>query len=74
VVMPTTAASSDLRIVEDERIRIEETRQNGQLRRVTVVHKSRNTPDYDIVVGGGDRNPSAGKSAAGQRVWSILNF
>jgi len=66
-----------VRIIEDDRVRIEETRVRGQLQRVVVSPKgpagSALRP-YEINVGAGGRDPSQDKSSAGQRVWSVLRF
>jgi hypothetical protein len=68
-------AGTELRVIEDDNVRIEETRVRGQLRRIVVHDKSGDKPrSYEILVGGGGRDPSQDKSAAGQRVWSILRF
>ena len=80
---PASAASSpaivarrgtELRVIEDDQIRIEETRLRGQLQRVTVAPKGSTMRPYEINVGAGGRDPSQDKSAAGQRVWSVLRF
>jgi hypothetical protein len=69
--------AAELRVIEDDQVRIEETRVRGQLQRITVVPKGAEggtLRPYDIVVGAGGRDPSQDKSAAGQRVWSVLRF
>jgi hypothetical protein len=77
---PTAAAlraASELRVIEDDQVRIEETRVRGQVQRITVAPKgspgSAMRP-YEINVGAGGRDPSQDKSSAGQRVWSVLRF
>jgi hypothetical protein len=73
--MPSTVASDDLRIVDDELVRIEETSQNGQLRRVTVAPKGRHTPGYQIILdAGAGRDPAKTDRSLGQSVWSLLHF
>ncbi len=75
VVMPSTTESEDLRIIEDDNVRIEETRSNGQLRRVSVAPKGRHTPRYAIVVpveGGNDM--AKVRAFTGQRVWHLFDF
>jgi hypothetical protein len=71
-------AATELRVLEDEQVRIEETRVRGQLQRITVTPKGAQggTPlrPYEINVGAGGRDPSQDKSSAGQRVWSVLRF
>lgn len=67
-------ATTELRVIEDDRVRIEETRIRGQLQRVTVAPKPGTVHPYEINVGAGGRDPSQDKSSAGQRVWSVLRF
>jgi len=67
----------EVRVIEDEHVRIEETRVRGQLQRITVAPKNpggQPLRPYEINVGSGGRDPSQDKSAAGQRVWSVLRF
>jgi hypothetical protein len=77
---PATTAvrpASELRVIEDDQVRIEETRLRGQLQRVTVAPKGSpgsTMRPYEINVGAGGRDPSQDKSGAGQRVWSVLRF
>lgn len=66
--------ASGVQVVEDDQVRIEETRVRGQLRRVTVAPKGSALQPYEINVGAGGRDPSQDKSSAGQRVWSVLRF
>lgn len=72
--MPSTTASIDLRVVEDDRVRIEEIRSNGQLRRVSVAPKGRDVPRYSIMVSEDQRGGSHPQGAAGQRVWALFDF
>jgi hypothetical protein len=72
-----TAAGAGVRVIEDDSVRIEETRQRGQIARITVQPKGGSTSafkGYEINVGAGGRDPSQDKSGAGQRVWSVLRF
>jgi len=69
--------ASEVRVIEDDRVRIEETRLRGQLQRVVVAPKGSpgsTMRPYEINVGAGGRDPSQDKSSAGQRVWSVLRF
>ena len=70
------AASADRRVIEDDGVRIEETRVRGQLSRVTVQSKLGAVRSYEIIVGPGGRDPSQknAQGASGQRAWSVLNF
>jgi hypothetical protein len=67
---PTT----EVRVIEDDQVRIEETRIRGQLKRIVVYPKDSRLAPYEINVGAGGRDPSQDKSGAGQRVWSVLRF
>jgi hypothetical protein len=70
VVIPARLASDDLRVVEDDHIRIEETRRNGQLLRVRVLPKARNIPEYDLLVRLGIQE----KVGPQQPLWFLLGF
>lgn len=67
-------AATEMNVIEDDNVRIEETRQRGQLARVTVSPKGSTLGSYEINVGARGRDPSQDKSGAGQRVWSVLRF
>ncbi len=73
---PTAPAPTapERRVVEDDHVRIEETRVRGQLQQVVVRPKVGEAGAYEIVVGRGGRDPSQDASAAGRRVWSVLRF
>ena len=71
---PAARPGNEVRVIEDARVRIEETRQRGQLSRITVSPKGSTLASYEINVGSGGRDPSQDKSGAGQRVWSVLRF
>ena len=60
-------------MIEDDRVRIEETRIRGQLQSITVRSKLTGQ-DYEIIVGPGGRDPSQRGDAAGQRAWSLFRF
>lgn len=65
--------ASTVRVIEDDRVRIEETRVRGQVQRVTVRSKLTGQ-DYEIIVGPGGRDPSQKNDAGGQRAWSVFRF
>lgn len=82
-VAPAAAASvaatkagppPDLRVVEDDQVRIEETRSRGQLQRITVHTRLGGARSYEIIVGSPGRDPSQERGAAGQRAWSLFTF
>lgn len=62
-------------VIEDTENRVEELRVRGEVRRITVTPKHGGKP-YEIIPahGGRDPGPGAGKGAAGQRVWNVLDF
>ena len=72
----SAAASADRRVIEDDGVRIEETRVRGQLSRVTVQSKLGAVRSYEIIVGPGGRDPSQknAQGASGQRAWAVSNF
>jgi hypothetical protein len=67
-------------VIEDDGVRIEETRVRGQVRRVVVQSKLGDVRAYEIIVPPGGYDPSrAGISStaggtAGQRAWSLFTF
>ena len=74
-IAPAAKASTpDLRVVEDDNVRIEETRSRGQLQRIVVHTRLGGVRSYEIIVGSPGRDPSQERGAAGQRAWSVLNF
>ena len=73
-VQDSARPALEVRVIEDDAVRIEEVRQRGQVRRITVQNKAAGTLPYEILVGAGGRDPSQDKSGAGQRVWSLLRF
>jgi hypothetical protein len=64
-------------VIDDKRNHIEELRVRGQLQKVTVAPKD-GAPGYEIIVGDGSRDLSAGvntsRGASGQRVWNVFQF
>lgn len=81
VAAPASAASAavktvsqDLRVVEDDNVRIEETRARGQLQRIVVHTRLGGAGSYEIIVGSPGRDLSKDRGAVGQRAWSLLTF
>jgi hypothetical protein len=68
-----SAADSQKHVLEDDQVRIEESRARGQLQRVTVRNKQSGT-SYEIIVSPAGRDPSQGRGASGQRAWSLFDF
>ena len=60
-------------VIEDDGTRIEETRVRGQLQRITVTPKGGKQVRYEILPGDGSGS-EASRSAAGKRVWNVLQF
>lgn len=81
-VPPAPAASAAVRdaltptltVIEDDGVRIEETRLRGQARRISVQSKLGGARAYEILVGPPGRDPSQDRGAAGQRAWSLFDF
>lgn len=75
---PARAASavpSNTRVIEDDEVRIEESRgQRGQLQRITVRSKTTGSRPYEIIVGPGGQDPSQPRGTTGQRAWSLFDF
>ena len=70
-----SAAAANTRVIEDEDVRIEETRgPRGQLQRITVHHKTSGAKAYEIILPPGGKDASQARGAAGQRAWSLFDF
>lgn len=73
------AARPDKRIetirIEDARVRIDEVREGGETKSITVQPKGR-MPAYEVLPEDGTRNPPGveNEGAGGSRVWKILGF
>jgi hypothetical protein len=65
-------------VIEDDGSKIDELRVRGQVQHVVVTPKVGFTRSYEIIVGRSGREPVDGtggaNSAAGKRVWNVLNF
>jgi hypothetical protein len=61
-------------VIEDDQVRIEETRLRGAPQRIVVRSKLAGGKDYEIIVPAGGKDPSQDKGAAGQRAWSLFSF
>jgi hypothetical protein len=79
---PATAAKPNAirQVLEDDNVRIEETRTRGEVQRITVQSKLPGVKGYDIVPLAARKDPSqeggaAGSAGlAGKRTWSLLDF
>lgn len=61
-------------VVEDDGVRIEESRVRGQLTRVTVHSKVPGARPYDILVPPGGRDPAQERGVAGSSAWRLMSF
>jgi Protein of unknown function (DUF2782) len=65
-------------LIEDDGSKIDELRVRGQLQHVVVTPKVGTTKSYEIIISRSGRDPVDGtggaNSAAGKRVWNVLNF
>lgn len=61
-------------VIEDDNVRIEETRVRGQLQRIVVHDKTGKGKSYEIIVPPGGKDPSTAPGTAGQRAWSLFSF
>ncbi len=68
------AGTPTLTVIEDDGVRIEETRLRGQAQRIVVQSKVGGVRAYEIIVAPGGRDPSQDRGATGQRAWSLFNF
>ncbi len=69
-----SASAGNVRVIEDEQVRIEEVRDaRGQLQRVTV-HSKLGGKSYDIVVPAGGKDSSQHRGSSGQAAWRLFDF
>ena len=61
-------------VVEDDNVRIEESRSRGRVQSIHVQSKVGNVKAYDIQMAPAGRDPSQERGIAGQRTWSLFNF
>jgi hypothetical protein len=64
----------DKRVIEDSKVRIEETRVRGQTQSVTVTSKLPGVKAYEVIQPPLGKDPSQDKGAAGKRTWSLFDF
>jgi hypothetical protein len=62
------------RIIEDEGVRIEETRLRGAATHITVQSKVPGVKAYQIQVAPAGRDRSEPRGGAGQRAWTLFDF
>lgn len=61
-------------LIEDDGVRIEETRLRGAATRITVQSKVAGAKAYEIQVAPAGRDPSQARGGAGQRAWTLFDF
>jgi hypothetical protein len=69
--------SSNKQVLEDDNVRIEESRTRGEVQNITVQSKLPGVKSYNIVPLAARKDPSqeAGVAGlAGKRTWSLLDF
>ena len=68
------AGAVDKRVIEDGKVRIEETRVRGQTQSVTVTSKLPGVKAYEVIQPPLGKDPSQDQGAAGKRTWSLFDF
>jgi hypothetical protein len=71
---PSAAGTATRTVIEDDGVRIEETRLRGLPQRITVQSKVGSAAPYEILVAPPGRDATQGRGAAGKSAWSILDF
>jgi Rieske Fe-S protein len=65
---------TETKVIEDDKVRIEEKRLRGQTQSVTVQSKVRGVASYEVIMPPLGKDPSQDKGAAGKRTWSLFDF
>ncbi len=73
-VRSTADAAPQLKVVEDDNVRIEETRLRGAPTRIVVHSKLPGVMPYEIQVAPGGRDRSQTRGSAGQSAWTFFSF
>jgi outer membrane biogenesis lipoprotein LolB len=71
---PAGDAAVQRLVSEDDQVRITELRVRGQTQRISVDPKDSTAPRYEITPQAAGSDPSAARTGAGQRVWTVLSF
>ena len=71
---PAGDAAVQRLVSEDDQVRITELRVRGQTQRISVENKDSAAPAYQITPQAAGSDPSAARTGAGQRVWTVLSF
>ena len=67
-------ARAEKTVIEDDKVRIEESRLRGQTQRITVHSKIPGAKPYEITVAPGGKDTSQDKGTVGKPAWSIFAF
>jgi Ni/Co efflux regulator RcnB len=67
-------AAFEKKVLEDDKVRIEESRVRGQTQAITVKSKLRGVKDYEIIMPPLGKDPSQDSGAAGKRTWHLFDF
>lgn len=70
----TAKKLSHVVVLEDDNVRIEESRSRGRVQSIHVQSKVGSVLAYDIQVAPAGRDPSQERGNAGQRTWSLFSF
>ena len=65
---------TEKKVIEDDKVRIEETRLRGQTQNVTVHSKLPGVKPYEVIMPPLGKDPSQDKGAAGKRTWLLFDF
>jgi hypothetical protein len=71
---PAPKPPAHVQVIEDDNVRIEESRNRGRVQSVTVQNKTSPLPAYQVQVAPAGRDPSQEKGNAGKRAWQVLSF
>jgi hypothetical protein len=66
--------AAHVQVIEDDNVRIEESRVRGHAQRITVQNKIGPVQGYEIIVPPGGKDSSQDRGASGQRAWSLFAF
>jgi hypothetical protein len=71
---PAAKPPAHVQVIEDDNVRIEESRNRGRVQSITVQNKTSPLPAYQVQVAPAGRDPSQEKGNAGKRTWQLLSF
>jgi hypothetical protein len=71
---PAAKPPPHITVLEDDNVRIEESRNRGRVQSITVRSKVDGVPAYQVQVAPAGRDPSQEKGSAGKRTWALFSF